>query len=134
MLNNFFSRHGLISLQFYQKQKSTFGTMETKPWEIWLITVQLRPAHLKVSESLKIEQVLVEKMQQIVDNVHKPHNFYLPETPNKNDLSLVYDCSYGNIHPYNFELSVTTSNNATDLSKSTFVGKMKKLLKDLSNS
>ena len=108
--------------------------MESKPWEIWLITVQLRPAHLRQFAGLKIEQIISEKMQQIIDNVNNPHNFYQPETPKQNDLPLIYDCSYGNIHPYNFELSVTTSHNASDLSKSTFVGKMKKLLKDLSTS
>jgi len=115
-------KHGTrtLNLEFYQKKRGRwFSGDEQIPWEVWSIDFNV----VEPVESANPSESIISVMISVAEAVNNQKTF-LPKTPQKSDLGLVFDCSYQDVQPYNFRIQIPSQSGFS----------LKKILRDVSMS
>lgn len=90
---------GEFAIEFYTKMRSRWAFSDDPwIWEIWKFRVNcLNP------NRIRLEEVLLEKVLNIIQ-IMNSSKCYLPQIPNQNMLSSVFDTSFPDVQPYLFKV------------------------------
>uniref|UniRef100_A0A023GIT7 Autophagy-related protein 101 n=1 Tax=Amblyomma triste TaxID=251400 RepID=A0A023GIT7_AMBTT len=118
-------RSGNIGLEFFQKRRTGWLTIETIPWEVWNIRINiltLPNEQERQRQRVRLGEQLAEKVVAVAASLNRHQ--YLPMVPCQSDLELVFDTHYPDIQPYNFKVIANVSGPSSSLSVGSTVKKL----------